>query len=258
MPFHANRTSSDFGTSQVPIVGWKAPYELFTLVIALLLFAAFGIWEYKLAAHPIVPLSIWTAPSFTPLIIVVTFSFISYGTFSWYMVAWQQEIRHWSMLSLAAGLMPLPMCAGFAAVLAAWLIPRMPAQWILALGASTILGAQVLIATMPEQQTYWAQVFPATIIQSFCPDLIFTAAQIVACNSVGHGMNKELRVRWLAHFSSMQRALDLGLRESWRRIPITTVLRQSLDIDLLCILVWRWLYGSCNQCCLRQDAKRSS
>lgn len=185
MPFHANRTSSDFGTSQVPIVGWKAPYEIFTLVIALLLFAAFGIWEYKLAAHPIVPLSIWTAPSFTPLIIVVTFSFISYGTFSWYMVAWQQEIRHWSMLSLAAGLMPLPMCAGFAAVLAAWLIPRMPAQWILALGASTVLGAQVLIATMPEQQTYWVQVFLATIIQSFCPDLIFTAAQIVACNSVG-------------------------------------------------------------------------
>ena len=37
---------------------------------------------------------------------------------------------------------------------------------------------------MPEQQTYWAQVFPATILMALCPDLIFTAAQIVATNSV--------------------------------------------------------------------------
>lgn len=85
---------------------------------------------------------------------------------------------------MAAGLTPLPICAAFAAVLAAWLIPRIAAQWILALGALSILVAQVLIATMPEQQSYWAQVFPATIIQSFCPDFIFTAAQIIACNSV--------------------------------------------------------------------------
>ena len=54
----------------------------------------------------------------------------------------------------------------------------------MALGCLAILIAQVLIATMPEQQSYWAQVFPATILSAFCPDFIFTAAQIIACNSV--------------------------------------------------------------------------
>ena len=130
------------------------------------------------------PLSIWVAPSFFALIIVVLFSFMAYGTFLWYYVAWQQEIRHWSTLSLAFGFTPLPICAATAAVLAAWLVPRLAAQWILAIGCLTILVAQILIATMPEQQIYWAQVFPATITQSFCPDFIFTAAQIIACNSV--------------------------------------------------------------------------
>jgi MFS family permease len=44
--------------------------------------------------------------------------------------------------------------------------------------------SNILIATMPAEQTYWAQVFPATILMSFCPDLVFTAAQIIASNAV--------------------------------------------------------------------------
>lgn len=48
-----------------------------------------------------------------------------------------------------------------------------------------VLVAELLVATMPEQQLYWKQMFLATVIQSFCPDFIYTAAQIVACNSVG-------------------------------------------------------------------------
>ena len=37
---------------------------------------------------------------------------------------------------------------------------------------------------MPAEQSYWLAVFPATAIQSFCPDFIFTAAAIIASNSV--------------------------------------------------------------------------
>ena len=48
-----------------------------------------------------------------------------------------------------------------------------------------VLVLEVRVATTPEQQLYWKQMFPATIIQSFCPYFIYTAAQIVACNSVG-------------------------------------------------------------------------
>lgn len=131
------------------------------------------------------PLNIWRAPSFSAVLIVVTLSFMSYGTFIWYLVAWQQNIRHWSVLSTAIGLTPLPIFSAAGAFIAAWLIPRLAVQWILAIGALAVMVAEVLIVTMPEQQIYWAQVFPATVIQSFCPDFVFTAAQIIACNSVG-------------------------------------------------------------------------
>ena len=54
----------------------------------------------------------------------------------------------------------------------------------MAIGALAILVAQIILATMPAEQSYWPAVFPATVIQSFCPDFIFTAAAIIASNSV--------------------------------------------------------------------------
>ena len=130
------------------------------------------------------PLNIWTAPSLLPLILVVLFSIMSYGIALWYLVAWQQIVRHWTVLEFAAGLVPHAIFGGLAAPVAAWLIPRLAAQWILAFGALVVLLSCILLATMPAQQTYWAQVFPATILMSLCPDFIFTAAQIIATNSV--------------------------------------------------------------------------
>lgn len=174
----------NFVWNQAPTAGWDSPYEIVLLITAVLLFVAFAVWEHNFAKHPILPLSIFRAPSFFPLILVVLFSFMSYGTFIWYLVAWQQEVRHWSALSTSIGLTPIAICAACAAFIAAWLIPRLAAQWILAIGALAVLVSQIILTTMPAQQSFWPSVFPATIIQSFCPDFIFTAAAIIATNSV--------------------------------------------------------------------------
>lgn len=170
--------------SQAPTAGWDSPYEIALLITSVILFVAFAVYEHKFAKFPILPLSIFCAPSFFALVIVVLFSFMSYGTVIWYMVAWQQEVRHWSTLSISYGLTPVAICASCAAFIAAWLVPRLAAQWILAIGALAALIAPIILATMPAQQSYWQSVFPATIIQSFCPDFIFTAAAIIASNSV--------------------------------------------------------------------------
>src|SRR6266536_3131153 len=69
--------------------------------------------------------------------------------------------------------------------LAAWLIPRVAAQWMLAFGSLTVMLSCVLLVTMPAQQSYLAQVFPATILMSLCPDFIFTAAQIDHFHQLG-------------------------------------------------------------------------
>jgi MFS family permease len=58
------------------------------------------------------------------------------------------------------------------------------AQWILGFGALAVAISSIILTTMPPQQTYWAQVFPATILMALCPDFIYTAAQIIVTNSV--------------------------------------------------------------------------
>ena len=66
----------------------------------------FGLWESKLARVPIMPLGIWKAPSFLPLIVVVLLSFMSFGTLLWYMIAWQQEVRNLNVLQFGIGWIP--------------------------------------------------------------------------------------------------------------------------------------------------------
>lgn len=130
------------------------------------------------------PLDIWKAPSFAVLTLVVLLSFMSNGIFLWYMVAWLQLLRDKTILQFGVEWTPFGIVATAGTFISAWLIPRMAAQWILAIGSAAILISNILLATMPVQQPYWAQVFPATIFMAFCPDFVYVAAQIVASNSV--------------------------------------------------------------------------
>lgn len=118
------------------------------------------------------------------LAVVVFLSLMSFGIFSWYIFVWNLTIRHESILTAAVQIQPLTVGAVLAAALAAFLIPRISAQYILAIGATAMLIANILLATMPAQQNYWRTEFVALAFAAFCPDLVFTAAQIIASNSV--------------------------------------------------------------------------
>ncbi|KAK7743369.1 hypothetical protein SLS62_010643 [Diatrype stigma] len=170
--------------NQAPAVGWSDPLIVTLLVTSVLFFIGYALWEHYFATDPIMPLSIFKAPSFTPLIFVVLLNFMATGTVLWYTVAWLEEIRGWSPMQFAVGWTPFGLGGVAAAFLAAYLIPRVPAQYILAIGTTCMLLGNLLIATMPAQQSYWYQVFPSTIVTAFCPDLVYTAGQIVASNSV--------------------------------------------------------------------------
>lgn len=170
--------------SQAPLVGWQKPYEYVLLTVSVLHFDAFIFWEAKVAKSPILPFDIWTAPSILPFTAVVFLSFMSFGIFGWYESVWNMTVRAESMLSAGAEFQPFTVCAVITAVTAAWLIPRLHAQYILAIGAGVMLVANILLATMPAQQNYWHQEFFALCFAAFSPELIFTASQIIASNSV--------------------------------------------------------------------------
>lgn len=111
-------------------------------------------WEKNGAKDPILPFDIWTAPSFVNLITVSLLSFMAFGVLLWYINVWLLTVRNWAVLLSSAALVPLTVLGAVAAILSAWLIPRLSAQYILAIGALCVTVSITLVATMPAQQSY--------------------------------------------------------------------------------------------------------
>ena len=174
----------NFAWNQASVVGWEEVYVYVLLIVAILHFCIFIFWEAKVAKEPIMPLSIWKEKSFAPLMVAVFFSFMAFGIFVWYSVTWEELVRDMTLVSAALSIMPFTVGGAIATIFAAWLIPRLAAQHILALGAVCVCIPSIIVATMPTQQLYWHTMFPAFAIVAFSPDLIFTAAQIVVSNAV--------------------------------------------------------------------------
>lgn len=174
----------NFVWNQAPSAGWSTPYEIALLVVSVALFVGFLTWEKYVASDPIMPVSIFKAPTFTALLFVVLLSYMSFGISLWYMIAWEQLLRGRDVIQLTVEWTPFVPGSVIAVFIAAWLIPRLAAQYIIALGVVFVMISNLLLATMPVQQTYWAQTFPAIVVGSMCPDLVYVAAQVIASNSI--------------------------------------------------------------------------
>lgn len=160
------------------------PYVYALLIVSVLHFVAFAVWESKYAAQPIMPMNIWTSPSFSMMIVSSFISFMGFGMVIWYLTAWQIQLRGYSMLLNAATYVPLAVGGAGAALLSAQAVRYLAAQYILAIGSLATVISLVLVATMPVQQTYWAQAFPSILLGALGPDFVFTASQIIASGTV--------------------------------------------------------------------------
>jgi hypothetical protein len=161
-------------------------------IVAILHFVGFVFWEWKGAKQPILPLTIWTAPSFGLVILVSFLAVMAVGILIWYIMLCNQVLRHYTIFASSGTYATLAVMGAVAAFASSYAIPRIPAQYILAISSISSCVACILAATTPAQQIYWAQIFPALIFTAFGPDFIFTATQIIASNTV-----KRDQHRWL-------------------------------------------------------------
>ncbi|RWA10103.1 hypothetical protein EKO27_g4998 [Xylaria grammica] len=174
----------NFVWNQAPIVGWATGYEIALLIISVAHFVAFAVWESKFAKDPIMPFDIWKMPSFGRLIVTVALAFMSLGIFLWYMSQFMQQIRGDSLITTGLQYLPLTIVGAITPFVAAWLIPRVPAQVIIGLGCLALVIINALLATTRPDLTYWAMCFPAMFVSAFTIDLIVTSAQIVISSTV--------------------------------------------------------------------------
>ncbi|RFU77230.1 efflux pump antibiotic resistance [Trichoderma arundinaceum] len=174
----------NFAWTEAAIKGWKVDYVYIILILSVLHIALFLVWEARYAKDPILPLTVWSAPSFKPMLLSAFFTFMSVGILFYYITRWHVEVRHFSNFLNAASFVTFTLIATLSCGLSAVSVRYLPAQIVMAIGTVSALVAGILLATMPLHQTYWPQEFPALFILGLSPDFIFTAAQIITSNSV--------------------------------------------------------------------------
>lgn len=116
--------------------------------------------------------------------LVLFLVFMGLGIYIWYVSVFLQLIRHWDVVLVGCAFIPLAIGGCAVAFLAAWLVPRLPAQIIVAIGCLATATINILLATTPAHQTYWAMIFPAMIVSAFTADLVFAASQIITSSIV--------------------------------------------------------------------------
>lgn len=102
----------------------------------------------------------------------------------WYISLININIRGYTLLSGGAAWTTLAVGGAVGAFLSAKAIPRLAAQHIMAIGSICTSVTIILVMTQPEQQIYWAQMFPGLVFLSCGPDFLITATQIIASNTV--------------------------------------------------------------------------
>lgn len=164
--------------------GWSKPYEYALLVVAVVSFALFPVYEAKWARSPIISVSIWREPSFTPLILTAFLIFMSLGIYIWYVTLFLATIRGFDSVLQGCAFLPMSLLGTAAPILVAKAIAMVSAQHIVSVGCVATITMNILLATTPVHQSFWAMIFPAMLLAACSGDLVFGAGQIITSSMV--------------------------------------------------------------------------
>ncbi|KAJ9165496.1 Major facilitator superfamily transporter [Coniochaeta hoffmannii] len=175
----------NFAWNQAPITSWANPAVITTLVLGFVCVAAFFYIEVRVAKRPLLPMEAFSG-EVGFVLAVVSCGWATFGIWFFYVYQIVQEIKGIPPLLSVAWFSPVAVSGAIAAVATGFLLG--PAKFspavvmTMALAAFTI--GIVLIATLPMDQTYWAQLFVCLIVMPFGMDMSFPAATIILSDAV--------------------------------------------------------------------------
>ena len=169
--------------NQGPVVGWDKPYVYAMLSGSIIIVGVFFFVEMK-TEEPIMPPSIWSIPGFPAVLASIGLGWSSFGVFIYYIVQFLEVIRGVSPLLTTAMMSPIIVSGLTATLLVSELYSRVPSHFLLVASMCFFCIGNILIATVPVNQTYWAQVFVSTLLTPFGMDISYPAASLIVSNTV--------------------------------------------------------------------------
>ncbi|KAI9648748.1 Low affinity NH4+ transporter [Ciborinia camelliae] len=172
----------NFAWNQGPVVGWTTVYVYVILIIGALVLGLFAFIESR-ATYPLVPFDALNSHTGYTLACIAG-GWASFGI--WLFYFWQilEEMRGISPLLGTAMVAPTTISGLCAALTTGYILSKVPASTVMMLAMIGFLLGSILMATVPINQTYWAQTFVATIVTPWGMDMSFPAATILLSNSM--------------------------------------------------------------------------
>lgn len=169
--------------NQGPNVGWTTPYTYILLIVGALLLVAFFFAESKVA-HPLIPTCVFTRQTALALACIAC-GWGAFGIWVFYLFQMLLILRQVTPLLAFAQFSPAMISGLVAAVMTGFLLSRgVSVAIIMVFAMGAFLAASLLLATMPVDQTYWAQTFVSFVVAPFGMDMSFPAATIMFSTSV--------------------------------------------------------------------------
>ncbi|KAF2788853.1 major facilitator superfamily MFS-1 [Melanomma pulvis-pyrius CBS 109.77] len=173
----------NFAWNQAPGFGWHQAYIYVLLIIGLLMFPVFFWIELKIAPKPLLPFDALTG-DVSLILGCIACGWASFGIWVYYFFQFLQILRGESPLLTIAHICPLAISGVAAAITTGRVIGRWGPGWVMFCSMCAFLTGNVLIATAPISQSYWAQTFVCAIIIPWGMDMSFPAGTLILSNTV--------------------------------------------------------------------------
>ena len=173
----------NFAWNQAGVVGWQEPYVYVLLIVGILLFAPFIYIEKCVAVSPLIPFDAMTK-EVAFILGCVACGWSAFGIWIYYIWQFFEELREADPLLASAWLSPVVPSGIIAAITTGLVISKLGPSITMCIALLAFLIGNILIATAPVDQIYWAQSFVCTLITPWGMDMSFPAATLILSNAV--------------------------------------------------------------------------
>ncbi|OQE41172.1 hypothetical protein PENCOP_c005G08750 [Penicillium coprophilum] len=172
----------NFAWNQGPIVGWPTVYVYVLLIVGFLCLAIF-LWVEFHATCPLLPRDVFSEEVAWVLGCIAA-GWSSFGVVVFYFFQFMEVIKGDAPLLALAKFAPAAVSGAIAAVTTGFILARVPPSAIMLIAMFAFTGGQILLATLPVHQTYWAQAFVISVLTPWGMDMSFPSGTIILSNSM--------------------------------------------------------------------------
>jgi len=159
--------------------GWRSGQVIASLIVAAVFLAAFAAAEQR-AQTPLVPFDIFRSRTLRYANLATLFLLGTVVTLFFFASLFMQQVLGYSPLRTGLAYVPLAAVVAAGAGLASNAVGRVPVKPVLALGLMLVASGLTLMARMPADAGYPAQVLPVFLITGLGMGLSFVPLQIAA------------------------------------------------------------------------------